>query len=87
MSNIDEPKSIMRDREMGADAPSDLTIEERVDTILKITNQLFDSNGFSVVTSEPGKSPEAMNKIARIKDKLDTVTQRIEIIFTNLNRV
>lgn len=69
-----------------ANAPSDLTIEERVDTLLKITGQLFESNGFTIA-EDPGKTPEACNKIARIKDKLDAVTQRIEVVFTNLNRV
>lgn len=78
MSEIDSPK--------GVTAPSDLTIEEKVDCLLKSTQSALENYGFST-GDDLDKTPQSCNKIVRVKDKLDEINQRLAIIFSNLNKL
>lgn len=78
MSDVELPK--------GANAPSDLTVEERVDCLLKTTQSMLENYGFST-GDDLDKTPQSCNKVVRIKDKLDEVNQRLTVIFSNLNKL
>lgn len=80
MSDINEPKRF------DAGCPAELKVEDKVDTLIKLTGEILDTNGI-LIGEGVGKNPESNNKIGRISDKLDRLIERLEMIIIQFNKI